>query len=40
MEIITLVLPLESYEDVVVLTSEGLTLDELTMMAEQMTFVP
>lgn len=40
METITLVLPLESYEDVVVLTSEGLTLDELTTMAEQMTFVP
>lgn len=39
-ETITLVLPLESYEDVVVLTSEGLTIDELTMMAEQMTFVP
>ena len=40
METITLVLPLESYEDVVVLTSEGLTIDELTTMAEQMTFVP
>lgn len=37
---ITLVLPLESYEDVVVLTSEGLTLNELTMIAEQMTFLP
>lgn len=39
-ETITLVLPLESYENVVVLTSEGLTIDELTMMAEQMTFLP
>lgn len=40
LETITLVLPLESYEDVVVITSEGLTIDELTMMAEQMTFIP
>lgn len=38
-ETITLVIPLELYEDVVILTSEGLTIDELTIMAEKMTFI-
>lgn len=35
-----LVLPLESYQNLVILTAEGLNLEELSMIAEQMTFVP